>query len=53
MKAFHDGFGCLPEETNSVDFEVAYSGTDTVRSTRIERGGAIQRKSDPTAIRRS
>ncbi len=53
MKAFHDCFGCLPEETHWVDFEVAYHGTDIVRTTRVERAGAVQRKSGPTAIRRS
>lgn len=53
MKAFHDCFGCLPEETHSVDFEVAHREADTVRTTRVERGGVMQRKSDPTPIRRS
>ena len=42
MKAFRACFGCLAEETNSVDFEVAHRGTD-----------AVQRQSAPTAIRRS
>ena len=53
MQAFHDCFGCLPEETHSVDFEVAHRGAETVRTTRIERGGAVRRKSAPTPIRRS
>lgn len=53
MQAFNDCFGCQPEEINYVNFDVAYRGTDTVRTTRITRGGIVQRESDPTAIRRA
>ena len=52
LKAFHDCFGGRPEEVNYVDFEVEYRGTDTVRRTRIRRGGSIARESDLIAIQR-
>ena len=53
INAFNDCFRCDPQEINYVDFEVAYSGTDTVRTTRITRDDTVQRESSPTAIRRS
>ena len=40
------------EEVNYVDFEVEYRGTDTVRRTRIRRGGVTVKESALTAIQR-
>ena len=53
LQAFNDGFPCEPDEINYIDFTVAYEGADTVRTTRIVRGGDVQRASDPTAILRA
>jgi hypothetical protein len=53
LKAFHDCFGGTDDEINYVDFEVSHRGSDTVRTTRIRRGGTIQQQSGATAIRRS
>ena len=53
MQAFSNCFGCKPEEINYVNFNVAHKGAETVRTTRIVRGGEVQKESDPTAIRRS
>jgi hypothetical protein len=53
LKAFHDCFGGRPEEVNYVDFEVEHIGAETMRKTRISRGGAIVQESAPTAIRRA
>jgi len=53
IRAFHDCFRCRPEEVNHVSFDVAHQDAETVRTTRIVRDGAVQKESDPTAIRRS
>ena len=53
MQAFNDCFRCKPEEINHVSFTVAHRGVDTVRSTRVVRGGHVQRESKPTPIRRA
>lgn len=53
LKALHECFGGHTEELNYVQFEVAHNGADTVRKTRIERNGKIQKESRFTAIRRS
>jgi hypothetical protein len=53
LKAFHECFGGRPEEINYVDFEVEHVGAETMRKTRIRRGGGVVRESAPTAIRRS
>lgn len=53
LKAFHLCFGGRDEEVNHVDFEVEHRGVDTVRLTRIRRGGEIVRESDFTPIRRA
>ncbi len=53
MRAFNDSFGCLPEETNYVSFQVAHDGPETVRTTIVERDGRVRKDSRPTAIRRS
>jgi hypothetical protein len=42
----------LDEEVNYVDFEVEHRGVDTVRETRVRRGGQIVKESELTAIRR-
>ncbi len=52
LQALHDCFGGQDSEINHVDIEVEYQGTDTVRKTRIKRGGAVARESKLTAIRR-
>lgn len=53
LQAVYDCFGGDPTELSYVEFEVAYQGTDTVRTTTVMRNGAVQRASQPTAIRRS
>ena len=53
MQAFNDCFQCHPDEISFVEFDVAHREADTVRTTRIVRGGRVQRESEPTAIRRS
>lgn len=53
LKAFHECFRGKEEEVNYVDFEVEHRGVETMRKTRIRRGGAIVRESELTAIRRS
>lgn len=53
MQAFNDCFGCVEAEINYVNFDVEHRGPDTVRTTRIRRDGAVQRESEPTAIRRA
>lgn len=53
LKAFHECFGGHDSELNYVDFEVQYQGTDIVRTTRIQRAGAVVQSSNATAIRRS
>ena len=53
LQALHECFGGADEEINHVDFEVEHQGADTVRKTRIRRGGAVARESRMTAIRRT
>lgn len=53
LQAFHACFRGRDDEVNYIDFDVAHRGAETVRRTRIRRGGAIQRESELTAIRRS
>ena len=53
MQAFNDCFQCRAEEINYVSFEVIHHDADILRTTRIVRDNAVQRESDPTAIRRS
>jgi len=53
LKAFSDCFQVRSDEINSVDFAVAYVGADTVRTSTVTRNGVVQRRSNPTAIRRS
>jgi hypothetical protein len=52
LQAFQDCFGGRPEEVNYVDFEVEYRGADTMRRTRVRRGGVTVRESNLTSIRR-
>lgn len=52
LDALNSCFGGFVDEVNSVRFRVDYKGTDTVRTTSIERGGQVQRVSRATAIRR-
>ncbi len=53
LKAFHECFHGRPEEVNYVDFEVEHRGAETVRKTRIRRGGEVVRESNFTAIQRA
>lgn len=53
LEAFHTCFGGQDEHLNSVEFEVAYLGAETMRTTTISRGGAVVRQSSPTPIQRS
>ena len=52
LKAFNDCFGGRLEEVNYVDFETEYRGADTVRKTRIRRGGVVVAESELIAIKR-
>jgi hypothetical protein len=54
LAAFNACFHGAEEEINYVDFQVEYrvSG-DTLRTTRVRRGGVIQQESAPTPIRRT
>ncbi|AGW12821.1 hypothetical protein [Megalodesulfovibrio gigas] len=53
LQAFHGCFGGVDEELNSVQITVAHQGAETVRATSVTRGGALQRESGMTAIRRT
>lgn len=53
LKALHECFRGNDDELNFVDFEVEHDGAETVRRTRVSRGGEIARESDLTAIKRS
>lgn len=52
LQAFQDCFGGRPEEVNQVDFEVEHRNADTMRKTRVRRGGEIVQESAFTSIRR-
>jgi hypothetical protein len=53
LRAFHECFRGRDKELNYVTFEVAHSGSETVRRTTIYREGVIQRQSTMTPIQRS
>ena len=53
LKAFQECFNGNDEEVNYVDFEVEHRGAETMRKTRIRRGGAVVREANLTAIRRT
>jgi hypothetical protein len=53
LRAFNECFGGRPEEVNYVDFELEHQGAETMRKTRVRRGGAVVQESALTAIRRS
>ena len=53
LNAFKECFGGKENEINYVTFNVGYHGSDTVRSTKIERAGIVQKESKSTSIRRS
>lgn len=53
LNAFQQCFRGADDELNFVTFEVQYRGTDLVRTTKVERAGAVQRVSTPTAIQRA
>src|SRR5665213_1519165 len=52
LKALNGCFGGWDDEINRARFVVANKGSDTVRTTSIERGGVVQHTSKPTPIRR-
>lgn len=52
LTAFHNCFQGRDEEISYVDFEVAYRGTDIVRTTRVKRNNIVMRTSEPIAIQR-
>lgn len=53
LTAFHQCFGGMDNEVNFVDFEVEHRGADTVRTTRVRRGGLVVQESRPTPIQRA
>ncbi len=53
LQAFHDCFGGRGDEVNFVDFEIEHQGAETMRRTRIRRGGEVVRESQFTPIRRA
>lgn len=53
LQAFHDCFGGRDDEVNFVDFEIEHQGAETMRKTRIRRGGQTVRESEFTPIRRA
>lgn len=53
LKAFQECFKSREKELFSVIFNVAYHGSDTVRTTKIIQDGKTQVESKPTAIRRA
>ncbi len=53
LDAFRQCFGGTDDEISYVDFEVEHRGAETVRKTRVRRGGAVVRESAFTAIQRS
>ncbi|TPM33542.1 hypothetical protein FJ955_01990 [Mesorhizobium sp. B2-2-2] len=53
LDAFHTCFGGQDEHLNSVEFEVAYAGAETMRTTTITRDGVVVRQSAATPIQRS
>ncbi len=52
LRAFQECFGGRADEVNHVDFEVEHRNADTVRKTRVSRGGEIVQESAFTSIRR-
>lgn len=52
LDALNSCFGGFDNEINRVRFTVAHKGGETVRTTAIERDGALQRQSKATPIRR-
>ena len=52
LKAFHLCFQGNDEEVNYVDFEVEHRNAETLRKTRVRRGGMIVQESEMTPIQR-
>lgn len=52
LQAFHTCFGGADDEVNYVDFSVEHRGADTLRTTVVRRGNAVQKESEATPIRR-
>jgi hypothetical protein len=52
LAALNECFGGYWDELNKLRFLVGHKGADTVRTTSVERAGAVQAISRPTPIRR-
>jgi hypothetical protein len=52
LHALNTCFKGFCDEINRIRIKVAYKGTETVRTTSVERGGVLQKESLPVAIRR-
>ena len=52
LAALHQCFGGDDDELNYVRFQVAHRGSDTVRTTTVERGDVMRQESRATPIRR-
>ena len=52
LAALHQCYGGKSPEINEVSISVSNKGSEVVRRTTISRGGAVQRESDDTPIRR-
>lgn len=53
LDAFHRSLGGEDEEIHYVDLHVEHRGKETVRTTRVVRGGVVARESRPTPLKRS
>jgi len=53
LNALHRCFNGRDDEVNYVDFEVGYRDTDTMRKTRVSRGGEVVKESPFTKLRRT
>ncbi len=53
LNAFFQCFGGAADEVNSVTIEVQHRGAETVRTTRLARGGVVQRESNASPIQRA
>jgi len=52
LSALHDCFGGRADELNKVAIKVAHQGSETVRTTTVNRGGDVVATTRPTAIKR-
>lgn len=52
LQALNECFGGDPDEVSRVQISVAHRDASIVRTTTIDRGGEMQKKSEPTPIKR-